>query len=169
MSQRYDLKFQLQYLSSCRLNIEKIDFSIVIKFFCDVINVEVRYFQITFKFDIFRFFLFSKLQHFVLSAKDREKHKKKNDEKKFFKQKSRSSVFSNHGRAVLGTTNLHCISQPQTSQNSNGWSATANPQVCGTFAEFFSLSQPQMTFYFRKLEPQTLLLSFSGLINRKDL
>ena len=59
--------FAIFNLSSCRLNIEKIDFSIVIKFFCDVINIEVRYFQITFKFDIFRFFLSPKLQHLKTS------------------------------------------------------------------------------------------------------
>ena len=126
------------------------------------------------KFDIFRLLsssIFSDFFYFrnYNTSFFQQKIEKNNDEKKIFDQKSRSSVFSNHGRAVLGTANLHCISQPQTSQNGNGWSATANPQVCGTFAEFFSLSQPQMTFYFRKLEPQTLLLSFSGLINRKDL
>ena len=64
---------------------------------------------------------------------------------------------------VLSTANLHSIPQPQ---NSNGWSASANPQVCGTFAVIFCTSatandfllpQPQMTFYFRKLEPQTVL------------
>ena len=65
-------------LPSCRLNIEKIDFSIVIKFFCDVINIEVRYFQIFFISEA------TTLRNFVLSAKDRENHKQKNDEKKFF-------------------------------------------------------------------------------------
>ena len=100
MSQRYDLRFQLQ-LSSCRLNIEKIDFSIVIKFFCDVINVEVLYFQITFKFDIFRFFLSPKLQHLETSffqQKIEKNIRKKMMKKNFFDQKSRSSIFSNHGR-----------------------------------------------------------------------
>ena len=102
MSQRYDLRFQLQ-LSSCRLNIEKIDFSIVIKFFCDVINVEVLYFQITFKFDIFRFFLSPKLQHLETSfflQKIEKNIRKKMMKKKFFDQKSRSLIFSNHGRVA---------------------------------------------------------------------
>ena len=58
-------------------------------------------------------------------------------------------------------------------QNSNRWSATANPLVCGTFAVrlryFFALPQPQITFYFLKLESQTLLFCFPGLINRGDL
>ena len=108
MSQRYDLRFQLQ-LSSCRLYIEKIDFSIVIKFFCDVINVEVLYFQITFKFDIFRFFLSPKLQHLETSFFQQkiEKNIKKNDEKKFFDQKSRSSIFSNHGSVKVFIVILH--------------------------------------------------------------
>ena len=103
MSQRYDLMFQLQ-LSSCRLNIEKIDFSIVIKFFCDVINVEVLYFQITCKFDIFRFFLSPKLQHLETSffqQKIEKNIRKKMMKKKIFDQKSRSSIFSNHGSTVV--------------------------------------------------------------------
>ena len=82
---------------------EKIDFLIGIKLFCDVINNEVRFFQITFKFDIFRFFLTAKLQHLETSffqQKNRENHNKKNGKKNFFDQKSRSSIFLNHGRAV---------------------------------------------------------------------
>ena len=41
------------------------------------------------------------LRNFVLSAKDRENNKKKMMKKKIFDQKSRSSIFSNHGRAVI--------------------------------------------------------------------
>ena len=49
----------------------------------------------------------------------------------------RDTLFPNKTRcniAVLGTANLHLISQPQISQNSNLWSATENLQVCGTLA-----------------------------------
>ena len=38
---------------------------------------------------------------------------------------------------VLGTANLNSITQPQIPQNSNRWSATANPQVCGMFTVIF--------------------------------
>ena len=84
---------------------EKIDFLIVIKLFCDVKNIEFRYFQITFKFDIFRFFLSPKLQHVETSFFQQKiekiiTKKKMTKEKKFFDQKFRSSIFSNHGRAV---------------------------------------------------------------------
>ena len=71
------------------MSIEKIDFSIVVKFFCDVIKIEVRYFQTTFKFDIFRFFLSPKLQHLETLFFEQKiekfirKKKKKNDKKKF--------------------------------------------------------------------------------------
>ena len=46
------------------------------------------------------------------------------------------------------------------------------PQVCKFTAplrQFFALPQTQMTFYFRKLKSQTLLLFCPGLINRGDL
>ena len=42
--------------------------------------------------------------------------------------------------SVLGTANLNFSPQPQIPQNGNGWSATANPQVCGTFAVIFCTS-----------------------------
>ena len=93
-------------MSSCRLNIEKNDFSIVIKFFCEVINVEVRYFQITFKFDIFRFFLSPKLQHLetlFFQQKIDKNIRKKMMKKNCFDQKSQSSIFSNHGSTAPAT------------------------------------------------------------------
>ena len=40
---------------------------------------------------------------------------------------------------MLCTANLHSIPQPQIPPNSNGWSANANPQVCGNFLHFCNL------------------------------
>ena len=81
-----DLKFQLQFVI-LSLEHEKIDFSIVIKIFCDVINIKVRYFEIAFKFDIFRFFPPPKVQHLETSFFQQKIEKiirKKNDVIKFF-------------------------------------------------------------------------------------
>ena len=68
---------------------------------------------------------------------------------------------------MLGTENLHSVLQTQIPQNSNGWSATANPQVCGTFAVIFCTSARANDFYFDKLKPETLLLFFPGLVSRE--
>ena len=79
------------------------------KFFCDVINIEVRYFQITSKFDIFKFFQFPQLQdfrNFVPSAKDRKNHEKKNDETKVLDQNTQSSTFLNNGRNSHESVNV---------------------------------------------------------------
>ena len=46
--------------------------------------------------------------------------------------------------------------------------AGPQPQI-RKFAVIFCTSTTAMSFYFRKLEPQTLLLFFPGLIDRGDL
>ena len=59
-----------------------------------------------------------------------------------------------HRKPELGTANLNSIAQPQIPQNSNRWSATANPQVCGTFAVIFCTSANDFSL------PQTWTANF---------
>ena len=58
---------------------------------------------------------------------------------------------------MLGTANLHSIPKPQISK------------FAVILRYLFTLPQPQMTFYFRKLEPQSLLLFSPALINKRLL
>ena len=60
----------------------------------------------------------------------------------------------------VGQRKLKLYSSTANSAKSNGYSATANPQACGTFAVIFALPQLQMACYFCKLESQTLLFFF---------
>ena len=69
----------------------------------------------------------------------------------------------------LGTANLNSIPQPQIPQNSNGWSATANPQVCGTFAVIFCTSATANDFSLPQTRTANFAVFFLGLINRGDL
>ena len=65
---------------------------------------------------------------------------------------------------VLGTANLNSIPQPQIPQNSNGWSATANPQVCGTFAVISCTSATANDFSL----PQTWTANFAAFFSWFD-
>ena len=63
--------------------------------------------------------------------------------------------------SVLDTANLRSISQPQIPQNSNGWSATANPQVCGTFAVIFCTFASANDFLLLQTRPTNFAVNFS--------
>ena len=90
MSQRYDLNLQLQFVIMSLKNWKNWFFN------CNKIfvwrnkywsSIFSDYFQVRY-FQIFSISKTTALRNFVLSAKDRENHKKKNDEKKIFLTKN---------------------------------------------------------------------------------
>ena len=58
-------------------------------------NIKLWYFEITSKFDISYFFISktTRLRNLVLSAKDRENFKKKNNEKSYFEKRLKVRYF----------------------------------------------------------------------------